>query len=193
MLMVKTKAERVCYDLELDLNRLYHLSEARRGVELTQGEPSENNHREEPLEEEGPMEGGELNLGYEPELAAKSMEERILPDLPRVEPVIQSESDIEMWEPLREAPTYIEISSEDERRNWGSNYDLYDYETGYDRGWSEEEDPEEEVPKNHPRDGDNESEEAYSNSSSDSGEDGDDEDFDIASYDKTIDFLDAWR
>ena len=37
MLMVKTKAERVCYDLELDLNRLYHLSEARRGVELTQG------------------------------------------------------------------------------------------------------------------------------------------------------------
>ena len=36
MLIVRTKAEKVCYDLELDLNRLYHLSESRRGVELTQ-------------------------------------------------------------------------------------------------------------------------------------------------------------
>ena len=27
MLMIKTKAKRVCYDLELDLNRLYHLFE----------------------------------------------------------------------------------------------------------------------------------------------------------------------
>ena len=80
--MVKTKAEKVCYDLELYLNRLYHLSEARRGVELTQGEPSEDNHREEPLEEEGPLEEGELNLGYEPKLTAKSMKERILPNLP---------------------------------------------------------------------------------------------------------------
>ena len=35
MHMIKTKAERVCYDLELDLNKLYHLSESRRGVELT--------------------------------------------------------------------------------------------------------------------------------------------------------------
>ena len=193
MLMVKTKAERVCYNLELDLNRLYHLSEARKGVELTQGEACEDNHREEPLEEEGPMEGGELNLGYEPELAAKSMEERILPNLPRVEPEIQSKSDIEMWEPLREPPTYIEISSEDERRNWGSHYDLYGYETGYDRGWSDEEDPEEGVPTSHPRDSDSESEEAYSNSSSDSGEDGNDEDFDIASYDATVDVWDALR
>ena len=71
MLMVKTKAERVCYDLELDLNRLYHLFETRKGVGLTQGEPSRDNHREEPLKEEEPIEEGELNLGYEPELAGK--------------------------------------------------------------------------------------------------------------------------
>ena len=91
------------------------------------------------------MEGGELNLGYEPELAAKSMEERIVPDLPRVEPEIQSESDIEMWEPLQEPPTYIEISSEDERRNWGSHYDLYGYGDEFVKRLSEEEDSKEEV------------------------------------------------
>ena len=82
MLMVRTKARRVCYDLELDINRLHHLSETRKGKGLTQGDPSRDNHREQPLEEEEPMEEGELNLGYEPERAAKSMEERILPDLP---------------------------------------------------------------------------------------------------------------
>ena len=37
MHMIKLKAERVCYDLELDLNKLYRLSESRKGVELTQG------------------------------------------------------------------------------------------------------------------------------------------------------------
>ena len=37
MHMIKTKAEMVCYDLELDLNKLYHLSEPKRGVELTNG------------------------------------------------------------------------------------------------------------------------------------------------------------
>ena len=61
--------------------------------------------------------------------------------------------------------------------------------------WSDEEDPEEEVeqvPTNHPRDNDSESEEVYSNSSSDSGEDGDDEDFDIASYGEIVDTWDAW-
>ena len=114
MHMIKRKAERVCYDLELDLNKLYHLSESRRGVELTQGEPSEVNHREEPLEEEEPMEEGELNLGCEPELAVKPIEERNLPDPPREEPEVQVESDIEMWEPKREKPTYMEISSENE-------------------------------------------------------------------------------
>ena len=121
------------------------------------------------------------------------LKERNLPDPPLVETKIQSESDIEMWEPKREPPIYVEISSEDETGNWGSHYDLHDYGAGYDRGWSEEEDPEEEVPTNHPRDSDSESEEAYSNSSSDSGEDGDDEDFDIASYDGTVDVWDAWR
>ena len=44
MYMIKTKSERVCYDLELDLNKLYQLSESRRGVELTQGERGEVNH-----------------------------------------------------------------------------------------------------------------------------------------------------
>ena len=60
------------------------------------GEPNGVNHREEPLEEEELMEEGELNLGYEPELAVKPMDERILPDLQRVEPEVQVESDIEM-------------------------------------------------------------------------------------------------
>ena len=46
MHMIKTKADRVCYDLELDLKKLYHLSESRWGVELTRGVPSEVNHRE---------------------------------------------------------------------------------------------------------------------------------------------------
>ena len=69
----------------------------------------------------------------------------------------------------------------------------YDYETGYDWGWLEEEDPEEEVPTNHPEDSDSELEEAYLNSSSISREDGDDEDFDISSYDETVDFCDTWR
>ena len=48
------------------------------------------------------------------------------PDLPRVEPEVQVESDIEMWEPKRETPTYMEIASENEEENWGSHYDLYD-------------------------------------------------------------------
>ena len=91
MHMIKTKAERVCYNLELDLNKLYHLSESRRRVEL--------------------------NLGYEPELVVKPMEERNLPDPPRVEPEVQVESDIEMWEPKRETPTYMEIPSENEEEN----------------------------------------------------------------------------
>ena len=77
--MIETKAERVCYDLELDLNKLYQLSKSKRGVELTQGEPGEVNHREEPLE---PMEEGELNLEYEPELVVKPLEEQNLPDPP---------------------------------------------------------------------------------------------------------------
>ena len=118
MHMIKTKADRVCYHLELDLNRLYHLSESTRGVELTRGEPSEINHREEPVDEEEPMEEGELNLGYKSELAVKPMEGWNLPDPPLVEPEVQVESYIEMWEPKREIPTYIEISSEDEEENW---------------------------------------------------------------------------
>ena len=37
MYMIKTKADRVCYDLELDLIELYHLSASRRRVEPTWG------------------------------------------------------------------------------------------------------------------------------------------------------------
>ena len=142
------------------------------------------------------MEEGELNLGYEPELAVKPMEERILPDLPRVEPEVQVDSDIEMWEPKRETPTYMEIPSENEEENWGSHYDLYGYGNEFVRRWSEEEDSEEEVeeaPTNYPRGFDSESEGTSSVSSSDSGEDADDEDFDIASYDERTDFWNAWR
>ena len=55
------------------------------------------------------------------------------------------ESDIEMWEPKRETPTYIEISSENGEENWGSHYDLYGYGDEFVRRWSDEEDSEEEV------------------------------------------------
>ena len=52
MLMVKTKADRVCYDLDLDLNKLHHLSESRKKVEPTRGEPGGVRHKEGPLEGE---------------------------------------------------------------------------------------------------------------------------------------------
>ena len=52
MLMVKTKVDRVCYDLDLDLNKLHHLSESRKKVEPTRGEPSGVRHKEGSLEGE---------------------------------------------------------------------------------------------------------------------------------------------
>ena len=176
ILKVKAKADRVCYDLELDLNRLHRLSEFRRSVE--------------------PEKKGEPPISVGTDATKEPSREWVLPDSPLVETEAQSESDIVMWEPNREPPTYIEISSDDERENWGSHYDLYGFEVGFDRGWSDEEDPEEEVEDlrlSSPRDSGSESEESYSNSSSDSGEDGDDEDFDIASYDEGADAWDAWR
>ena len=176
MRMVKAKADRVCYDLDLDLNELHRLSESRKNVEL---------------EEEG-----ELHISDGADVDTEPLKEPILPNPPLVDTEVQSDSDIEMWEPNQEPPTYIEISSEDERESWGSHFDLYGCETGFDRGWSDEEDPEEEVeelPINRSRNSDSESGESYSGSSSDSGEDGDDEDFDIASYDETVDTWDAWR
>ena len=175
MHMVKAKADRVCYDLDLDLNELHRLSESRKNVE--------------------PEEEGELYISDGVDVVTEPLKERILPDPPLVETEVQSESDIEMWEPKREPPTYVEISSEDESGNLGSHYDLYGYGTGFHRGWSDEEDPEEdveEVPINYPRNSDSESEEAHSNSSSDSGEDADDEDFDLAGYDESADTWDAW-
>ena len=177
MLMVREKANRICYDLDLDLNRLHRLSESRKSVA-----PERKG--------ESPVSGG-TNVTTEP------LRERVLPDSPQVETEAQAESDIEMWEPSREPPTYIEISSDDdERENWGSHYDLYGFEVGFDRGWSDEEDPEEDiedVPLSSPSDSGSESDGSYSDSSSDSGEDGDDEDFDIASYDEGADTWDAWR
>ena len=217
--MVKKKANRVCYDLNLDLNKLHHLSESRKRVELTRGEPSGVRHQEgplegeefdkeeedpeeeevmeeeEPYEEVEPVEEGELHIQDEPDVVMEPLEEQNLPDPPLAETEVQLESDIEMWEPKQEPPTYIEISSKYKIGNWGSHYDLYGYETGFDRGWSYEEDFEEEVeevPANPPSDNDSESKEAYSISSSNLGEDGDDEDFDIASYDETVDTWDAW-
>ena len=142
------------------------------------------------------MEEGELNLGYEPELAVKQMEEWNLPDPPLVEPEVQVERDIEMWEPKRETPTDIEIFSQDEEENWRSHYDVYGYGDEFVRRWSDEKDFEKEVdeaPTNYPRVIDSESAGASSGSSSNSGEDEDDEDFDITNYDESTDFWDAWR
>ena len=176
MRMVKAKADRVCYDLDLDLNELRRLSESRKNVE--------------------PEEEGELHISDDADAVMEPLKERNLPDPPLVETEVQSESDVEMWEPKREPPNYVEISSEDESGIWGSHYDLYGYGTGFDRGCSNEEDPEEdveEVPIDHPRNSDSESEDAHSNSSSDSGEDANNEDFDLASYDESADTWDAWR
>ena len=142
------------------------------------------------------------NLGAEPHISddadvvMEPLKEQNLPNPPLVETEVQSESDVEMWEPKREPPTYVEISSEDESCNWGSHYDLYGYRTGLDRVCSDEKDLEEDVEEvqiNHPRNSDSESEEAYSNSSSNSGENADDEDFDLASYNESADTWDAWR
>ena len=174
MRMVKAKADRVWYDLDLDLNELHRLSESRKNVE--------------------PGKEGETYISDDADVVMEQLKERDLPDPPLVETEVQSESDVKTWEPKREPPTYVEISSNDEGDNWGSHYDLYGYGTGLDRVCSDEEDPkedEEEVPINHPRDSDSESGEAHSNSSSNSGEDADDEDFDLASYEESADTWDA--
>ena len=141
MLMVKIKADRLCYDLDLDLNKLHHLAEFRKRVELTRGESSGVRHQEgplggdesdkeeedskeeevmeeeEPYEEVEPIEEGKLHIQDKPDVVMEPLEEENLPDPPLVETEVQSESDIEMWEPKWEPPTYIEISNEDERGN----------------------------------------------------------------------------
>ena len=73
MYIIKTKADRVCYDLELDLNKLYHLSESRRRMEPTWGGV---NHQEEPLEEEESIEEEELMEREEPEEEEEPTEEK---------------------------------------------------------------------------------------------------------------------
>ena len=173
--MVKVKAIRVCYDLDLDLMSYIVCPNLEKNVE--------------------PEEEGEPHISDNADVIMEPLKERNLPDPSLVETEVQSESDIKMWEPKREPPIYVEISSEDESGNWGSHYDLYGYETRFDRGCSDKEDPEkdvEKVPINHPKNSDSESDEVHSNSSSDSGEDADDEDFDLASYDESADTWDAW-
>ena len=61
MYMIKTKADRVCYDLELDLNKLHHLFTTRARVEEPRGEPSGVNYIEEPWPK--PVEGEPLEEG----------------------------------------------------------------------------------------------------------------------------------
>ena len=65
MLMVKEKADRVCYDLDLDLNELHLLSESRKNVE--------------------PEEEGELHISDGADVVMEPLKERILPDPPLVE------------------------------------------------------------------------------------------------------------
>ena len=148
------------------------------------------------MEEEEPMEEGELNEQDEPEVVMESMEEENLPDPPLAEPEVQVESDIEMWEPKQEPPTYIEISSGDEEEDWGFDYDMFGYGDEFVRRWSYEEHSEEEneeAPTNDPRGNYSESEKAFSDSSFDSGGDEDDEDFNLASYDEHTNTYDAGR
>ena len=75
---------------------------------------------EEPCEEVEPVEEGELHIQDEFDVVMELLEEQNLPDPSLAETEVQSESDIEMWELKREPPTYVEISSEDERGNWGA-------------------------------------------------------------------------
>ena len=97
MRMVKVKADRLCYDLDLDLNELHRLSESRKNVE--------------------PEQEGEPHISDGADVVMEPSKERNLPDPPLVETEVQSESDVEMWEPKREPPTYVEISSDDEGDN----------------------------------------------------------------------------
>ena len=108
------------------------------------------------------------------------------------------ESDLEMWEPRRELPTVIEISSgkEEEEEDWRFDYDMYGYGDEFSRRWSDEEDPEEdpeEAPLYNPESGsdDDAMEEAALDLSSDFGGDEDDEDFNPTVYDKRSDFRDS--
>ncbi|CAO2822599.1 unnamed protein product [Amaranthus hypochondriacus] len=208
MQMIKTKADRLCYDLELDLNKLHHLSESRKRVGSTQGEPSGVNYQEgplegeesdgdeeedpeeeeemeeeEPYEEVEPMEEGELHIKEESDTNMEQLGDVYLSEPPLAEPKVQAGSVFEMWEPKWESPSPIENSSEGEREDWGSYYDLYGFRVEFGRERSDEEDPEEEeeeeeLPTNHPMDSNRESEREYTSSSTDSGDDGEDEDFD---------------
>lgn len=213
--MIETKADRVCSDTELNINRMYQLSASREREGPDQGEPSGVNQweesqpepmvegpleegepvedreplEEEPLEEEEPIEEGKPNEHEEPEAAMEPMEES-LPDPSLAEPEVQVESDIEMWEARREPPTYIEISSGHEEEDWGFDYDMYGCGDEFVMRWSDEKDfveENEEAPANDPRGNDSESEEAFSDFSSDSWGDEDDEDFNLASYDERTD------
>ena len=102
------------------------------------------------------------NLGAEPHISddadvvMEPLKEQNLPNPPLVETEVQSESDVEMWEPKREPPIYVEISSEDESGDWGCTMICMAMRLGLT---SDEEDPEEdveEVPIDVPRNSDSE-------------------------------------
>jgi hypothetical protein len=121
MLMIKTRDDRVCYDLDVDLDKLHHLSESRKRVESTQGEPSgvryqegplegeksdgdeeedpeeeEVMEEEEPYEEVEPMEEGELNIKEESDVVMEPLGNEYLSDPPQTEPKVQTGGDFEM-------------------------------------------------------------------------------------------------
>ena len=66
MLMVKAKADRVCCDLDLDLNELHCLSKSMKNVE--------------------PEEEGELHISEGADVVMGPLKERILPDPPLMKP-----------------------------------------------------------------------------------------------------------
>ena len=72
MRMVKEKADRVCYDLDLDVNELHRLSESRKNVE--------------------PEKEGEPHISDDTDVVMEPSKERNLP----METEVQSESDVEM-------------------------------------------------------------------------------------------------
>jgi hypothetical protein len=221
MQMIKTKAARVCHDLELDFDRLHHLSESRKTVEVTPREPSGDNFQNGPLEGEGydgdeeedpeeeeemeeeerdeevePMEEEELHIKEESDTIMEQIRDGYLSDPPLVDLRAQVGDVFGMRDPKQESLSPIENTSEDEREGWGSSYDLYGFRVESGRDQSDEEDPEEEEEElltTHSMDSNWESEGGYMSSSTDSGDEGNDEDFYVTNYDESADIMDAWR
>ena len=147
--MIKMKANIVCYDLELDLNKLHHLSTTRGGVETSRGKHSGVNHLEEPqpdpveeepledepLEEEEPLEDEEPFEEEEPSEGEESSEKGRIHERGGSQrtggTLVSSRTGrkcIEMCITRREPPIVTEISSdEEEEEDWVINHDMYGY------------------------------------------------------------------